>query len=382
MEFLLDLAIVLILAKLFGEVFERIEMPELLGAILAGFVLGPILGLVDIANIAAFGQVGLILLLFVAGFEEVDLKQMLRNKKSAVLVGLFGSIIPLIAGYFLAQYFGFDFGASLFIGTALAATSITISLGAFIDKGKLNTRVGRTILGASVVDDVVGLFLLAFVVSMALTGGLPSLADLSSILFGMGAFAAIFLASGWLFPRLVTISKRFEAEEAQFSITIVLVILLAFLADKLGLSTVLGAFLAGVILSRSSLGTKNFSSKLDVVSEGFFVPLFFAWVGLQIVIDSTALSGFTLALVAVALASKAIACYGAGMLSGLTNRESIALGIGMIPRGEVAMVILVLGTSIGVLSASVFSSFLILIFVSVFLTPVLLSPFLSGKLPK
>ncbi|MCK4327488.1 MAG: cation:proton antiporter [Candidatus Diapherotrites archaeon] len=382
MEFLLDLALVLILAKVFGEFFERIEMPELLGAIVAGFLLGPILGLVDINNIAAFGQVGLILLLFIVGFEEVNLEQMLRNKKSSVMAGLFGSILPLIAGYLLAQYFGFGFGASLFIGVALAATSITISLGSFIAKGQLNTRVGRTILGASVVDDIVGLFLLAFVVSMAATGALPSLGELGSIVFGMVAFAAIFLVAGWLFPKLVAISKRFEAEEAQFSVTIVLVILLAFLADKLGLSTVLGAFLAGVILSHTSIGTKRFSGKLDVISEGFFIPLFFAWVGLQIVVDASALSMFTLALVAVALASKMIACYGAGMLSGLNNKESLALGIGMIPRGEVAMVILVLGTGIGVLSASVFSSFLILIFVSVFLTPVLLSPLLSGKLPK
>jgi len=228
----------------------------------------------------------------------------------------------------------------------------------------------------------VGLFLLAFIVSMALTGGFPSFGELGSIVFGMLAFAAIFLAAGWLFPQLVKLSKRFEAEEAQFSVTIVLVILLAFLADKLGLSTVLGAFLAGVILSHTSIGTKRFSGKLDVISEGFFVPLFFAWVGLQIVIDSSAFSVFTLALVVVAIVSKIIACYGAGLLSGLNNKESIALGIGMIPRGEVAMVILVLGAGLGVLSASVFSSFLILIFVSVFLTPVLLSPLLSGKLPK
>ena len=382
MEFLLDLAIVLILAKVFGEFFERIEMPELLGAIVAGFLLGPILGLVDISNIASFGQVGLILLLFIAGFEEVDLEQMLRNKKSAILTGLLGSFVPLACGYFLAQYFGYNFGASLFIGVALAATSITISLGSFIAKGKLNTRVGRTILGASVVDDIVGLFLLAFVVSMALTGGFPSLGELGNIVFGMVAFAAIFLAAGWLFPKLVTLSKRFEAEEAQFSVTIVLVILLAFLADKLGLSTVLGAFLAGVILSHTSIGTKRFSGKLDVVSEGFFIPLFFAWVGLQIVVDASALSMFTVALVVVALASKIVACYLAGVISGLNNKESVVLGLGMIPRGEVAMVILVLGSGIGVLSASVFSSFLILIFVSVFLTPILLSPLLKGKLPQ
>ncbi len=381
MQFLLDLAILLILAKLFGEVFERFELPELLGAIVAGFILGPVFGLVDITNIAAFGQVGLILLLFSAGFKEVNLKQMLRNKKQSITAGVFGSIIPLIIGYFIAQYFGFDFGASLFIGVALAASSITISLGSFISQNKLNTRVGRTILGAAVVDDILGLFILAFVVSIAATGGLPSINQIAEILFGMIAFAVIFVASGWLFPKLVLLSKRFEADEAQFSITIVLVILMAFFAEQLGLSTVLGAFLAGIILSHTSVSTKAFNEKLDVVSEGFFVPLFFAWIGLQIVIDPASLSMFTLVLIVVALLSKLVACYVSGILTGMTNKESLALGVGMMPRGEVAMIVLVLGAGMGIVPNHVFSSFLLLIFVSVFLTPLLITPLIKGKLP-
>lgn len=381
MDLLLDIAIVLILAKLLGELFERMELPELLGAIVAGFILGPLLGLVDISNIAAFGQVGLVLLLFVAGFSEVDVKQLFRNKKSSLLTGLLGSFFPLILGYYLAQYFGFSFAASLFIAVALAATSITISLGAFISEEKLNTRAGRTILGASVVDDIVGLFLLAVVVSMAATGGWPGVTEILDIVIGIVAFAAIFIVISWISPKLVKYSKKFEAEEAQFSLAIVLVLVLAFLADKLGLSTVLGAFLAGIILSRTSLGTKTFEGKLDVVSEGFFIPLFFAWVGLQIVIDVTALSWFTLVLIVVALLSKFLAAYTAGWLSKMNHKESMALGVGMIPRGEVAMVALVLGASMGVVPPSVFSSFLILIFVSVFLTPILLAPFLKGKLP-
>lgn len=381
MHFLLDLAALLIFAKLFGELFERFELPELLGAIIAGFVLGPVLGLVDIANIALFGQIGLILLLFIAGFEEVDLEQMLRNKKQSIIAGTLGALVPMIMGYFLAKHFGFDFGASLFIAAALASTSITISLGTFIAKRKLNTRVGRTILGASVVDDSLGLFILAFIVSIAATGSFPGTTEIIEILFGMAAFVVIFVVAGWLFPRLVSISKRFEAEEAQFTITIVLVILMAFLAEKLGLSTVLGAFLAGIILSHTSISTKAFSEKLDVVSNGFFIPLFFSWVGLQIAVDSNAISAFTIALITLALASKLIACYASGVLTGFNHKEALALGVGMMPRGEVAMVVLVLGADMGVVPTSVFSSFLILIFVSVLLTPLLITPLIKGRLP-
>jgi len=382
MEFLLDLALVLISAKVFGELFERIGMPELLGAILAGFVLGPVLGIVDITNIAGFGQVGLILLLFVAGFSEVDIAQMKKNKKAALLVGIFGSLIPLAVGYYLAQAFGFDVSASLFIGLALAATSISISLGAFIEAGKLNTRAGRTILGASVIDDILGLLLLAVVMAIATTGGFPSVGRWFEILLGMGAFGVLFVLGGMFFPILLQYSKKFEADEAQFSIVVVLIMLLSFFADKVGLSTVLGAFLAGVLLSRvPQLGTRRFLEKIGVVSEGIFIPFFFAWIGLQIVIDPAAISMFTLFLILLAILTKFIGAYVAAALAGLKQQECTILGIGMIPRGEVALVVLMLGVSIGAVPQSVFSSFMILIFVTVFLTPLLISPLLKHRLP-
>ncbi|MBN3037576.1 MAG: cation:proton antiporter [Candidatus Diapherotrites archaeon] len=383
MEFLLDIAVLLISAKLLGEVAERLRLPELLGAIAAGFLLGPVLGLVDVQNVVRFGQMGLILLLFIAGFREVRVEEIMRNKKSSVLAGTLGALVPLVAGYFLGTYFGFSVITSLFIGSALAASSISISLGSFIEAGRLNTRVGRTVLGSSVVDDVLGLFILAVIVAVATTGSMPSVEVFSGIFFGILLFALVFLASIFLFPLLVRFSNKFKADQAQFSVTMVLVIMLALLAEKFGLSTVLGAFLAGVILSRvPQLATRSFLEKVDVVSEGIFVPLFFAWVGLQIALDAGAITLFTLALIVVALVGKLVGCYVAGALSGFTHVESLALGVGMIPRGEVALVILMLGAKAGVVSSSLFSSFLLLILVSIFLTPVLLAPLLRGKLPK
>ena len=379
----MDLALILIFTKLFGEFFERIGMPELLGAILAGFVFGPVLGIVDITNIEGFGQIGLILLLFVAGFSEVDVEQMLKDKKAGILIGVFDSILPLAVGFYFSSYFGLPFTTSLFIGVALAATSISISLGAFIEKGKLNTRVGRSILGASVVDDIIGLLLLAIVVSIGKRGTLPSISDIGEIVFGIGLFAVIFLVAAVVFPVLVKYSRKFEADEAQFSTVIVLVILLAFLAEKLGLSTVLGAFLGGLLLSKvSQLATKSFLEKLHVVSEGIFIPMFFAWVGLKIVLDPQAISFFTLGLIILAILSKFIAAYISGKINRFNNDECLALGVGMIPRGEVALVVLILGMQLGVIPDYVFSSFMLLIFISVFLTPLLLSPILKRRLPR
>ncbi|MBR9707024.1 MAG: cation:proton antiporter [Candidatus Diapherotrites archaeon] len=379
MFFLADLAIMLVAARLLGEVAGRFQLPPLLGYMFAGIILGPLLGIVEISNINNFAQIGLILLLFVAGFKEVDVEQFLSSKRIGTVMGILGGLIPGILAFYLGQTFNYGINTSLFLGVAVAATSISISLGTFISLGKLNTKVGRAVLSASIVDDVFGLILLAIISSMAAVGGFPGLMQWAEIIGGLLAFALVFVIGGWIVPKLLNAITSFRTEEVRFSIIFVLIVLIAYFAQLVGLSTVLGAFVAGIILSRSTqLHTKSFSDDLEVVSASIFIPLFFAWVGLSLQLVSFDIT-FILFLTAFAVLGKLIAAMIAGAIEKFTFAESATLGIGMIPRGEVALIILTLGQELGVVPPEIFSSVFILMLITTIATPVTLSWYMKGK---
>lgn len=375
MHFLLDLAILLIAARAFGELFERIRFPSLLGYLVAGLIFGPLLGLVEQNNIAPFGKLGLILLLFVAGFKEVDLEKLLKEKKAGLLTGILSACLPFLVAYFFGISLGYSVGVALFLGLILAATSISISLGAFIELGKLDTRLGRTILSSSIVDDVLGLVGLAVISSIVVAGGMPGLLGWGKLLLGLVLFIGVIVFGGWIAPLAMRLTRRLRSEEIQFSIVLIIVILLAYIAEVVGLSTVLGAFLAGVILSRApSLETRVFSDKLHVVSEGMFIPLFFAWVGLSLsIIPAAFFSLITLFILIIAIAGKFIGGALSGLILRMKLRDAASVGVGMLPRGEVSLVVLMIANElIPDFPPIIFSAIFILIAVSTIITPILL----------
>lgn len=380
MEFLLSLAIMLIVARIFGELAVRIRLPALLGYIIAGLVMGPVLGLVSVAHIESFGMVGLTLLLFIAGFMEVETEQLLKEKLPVMLVGLIGALVSFGAGYLLAVLFGMPFISALFLGTILAATSISISVGVMIDAGKLASRVGRIILGAGVVDDIFGLLLLAVVSSIAVIGAMPSIFEFASIFGSIAAFFVIFFVAWFAVPKLLGRLKDFRTKEVRFSLVLFIVLLLAYLAEVLGLSSVLGAFIAGLVLSRvGSLETKSFYNDIEVVSYGIFIPLFFTLIGLKMVLTMDSLSFFTLALIIVAIASKIVGGGIAGLLGRLKKSEIIATSLAIVPRGEVAFIILLIGQNLGVIPPVMFSSVFLMVFVTIIFTPIALKFYLKDK---
>lgn len=380
MNFLLDIIVILVLAKIFADISERLGFPGLIGGVLAGILTGPVLGIVDISNIQHFGEIGLILLLFLAGF-EVDTEKLLEQKFACTTTSILASLIPFLAGFFTGRLLDFSFVTSLFLGTAMVATSISISLETFIEKNKLNTKLGRMVLGSAVLDDIISLLVVAFVVSFGKTGAF-SFASVGEILLGLFIFALIFFLGVWLFPKLIKSSNFLKVEEAQFSLVIVLIILLSLVSDNLGLSTVLGAFIAGIILSKvPSLETESFVEKINVISEGFFIPFFFGWVGLQIVLERNIFTWTSLIIVAVAVLAKIIPAFFSGKLSKLSSKDSWGLGFGMVPRGEVTLVVAVLGKEIGAISDALFGSLFLLILASILITPLFLGPILNDPKP-
>ena len=310
------------------------------------------------------------MLLFVAGFEEIRMEEILKHKTVCSLVGFFGSIVPFVLGYLLSLAFGYDNLSSIFIGAALMATSISISIGSLIGSRKLNTKFGRITLGGAIVDDIIALIALAIIVNIGVYGHFPTFMEFGRIILGMALFFAIFVLCGYVFPKLIKWSRFMIVEEAKFSVVLVLVLLLAFSAEKLGLSTVLGAFLAGVILSRvPELETRSFISKINVTSEGIFIPLFFSLIGLELYFSFSVFSVFTLLLILVAILSKVIPSYLVGRFSKLNKFESLAMGIAMAPRGEVALIIVLLGKELGFINDVIFSSIFMLIIITTFIVP-------------
>ncbi len=385
MNFLLDIVFVLILARLLGELFNRAKLPLILGYLLAGFLAGPLFHIVEIGNIHIFGEIGLILLLFIAGFKEVSTEMLLKEKKFGLSIGILGSLIPFGLGYLVGQAFGFSFINSLLIGVALSATSISISLASFIEMGKLNTRTGRSLIGAAIVDDIIALLLLAFVSSIVVTGGTLDIVSMGRLFGGMLAFLVVFVLGAKAAPYIFRKARKFRTEEMRFSLVFVLVIFIAYLAQEFGLSTVIGAFVAGIILSRvSTLQSKRFSDDVKVVSEGIFIPFFFAFVGMQIVLDVAVLSLLPLAILVVAFAGKFLGAWLGSLFGGLKKQEIMGLSFGMVPRGEVALVVITLGKSlIPGFPNEIFSSILIMIIVTIFVTPVILERILKkSDLPK
>ena len=264
----------LIAARIFGELFERVSLPATLGYMVSGIVFGSVLNLIPATDIEGFAQIGLILLLFIVGFKEIDTEKFMKNKKAGILTGFLGAAITFVLAYYLGMSFEFSFLTSLFLGLAIAETSISSSVATFISIDKMNTRLGRAILGASVVDDILGLIALALLTSFAATGAM-GLWEIASIIGGILLFFIVFVSGGYAVPFLMRKIRRFRSEEIRFSIVIAVIILVAYFAEFVGLSVVLGAFLAGVMLSKSrELETKEFSNDMSVVAHGIFIPLF------------------------------------------------------------------------------------------------------------
>lgn len=376
MNIILDIIIVLLVAKLLGGLFIRLKMVELLGAIVAGIILGPILNIVDISNIEHFGKIGLILVLFLAGFTEFNLKKILREKAGIFYTGILGGVIPFICGTILGLLFNFSTIESLFIGAIMAATSVSISVGTMINLNKVNTKVGRYTITSGIIDDLVGIVILIIILSIAITGTFSFL-ETSIALLKIVIFAALFLILLYIMPKLFNLIFKIRASEIEISIALVIILSLAYISENLGLSSIIGAFLAGVILSKvRGLKTNVEIEKFEAIGMGVFIPFFFVWVGMQLTLDISLISWFTLAFVLTAIFGKILAAYISGTIAKMTNIEKLSLGIATIPRGEVALSIILMGSGIGLVNQMVFGSTLILVLVTVILTPLLLRPLL------
>ncbi len=370
----LEVAVILFFSILGYLLSKKLNQPVSLGLIVAGIVIGPsLLNLVTFIDIQSIAQIGGIILLFIVGLES-NFRDIYTVK--ALKVALAGVIAPFIAGYLVFSAMGFAAQSVFIIASALTATSIGITAAVLKELGKINTETAKLILGAAVIDDILALLFLSAASSGFAVGALV-LAAIKSVLF---VIAAILLSDSIL-PRLVdAFDMRFgiETPKLTFMLGMLIAFAYSFVAEAIGLSAIVGAFMAGVSLSRSR--NVNFFYSGSEFLEAIFTSIFF--VSLGVIVDiSVALSsaGLIIALTVIALLSKFVACgYIAGKL-GFETREAAAVGVGMVPRGEVALIMALYGFTLGLITQAVYASIVLMSFLTTLVTPPVLKHLYSQE---
>ncbi len=352
---LLDLFLILIAAKIGDEIFKRLGQPTLIGEILAGVVIGPaVLGFVEPTEVLeVFAELGVVFILFWVGL-ETRLHDLLGVGRSAGLVGVLGVIVPFAGGYAIAAGRGEDTATSLFFAAALVATSVGITSAVLIGLGALETRAGRTILGAAVVDDILAMLVVA-VASAVAVGGSADLTELLVIAAMAFTFVGFFALGGTrLMRRYPRMLKAPRFSESPLLPAVILCLGLAAIAAEIGLAAIIGAFLAGMMVAE----TKEQHPIEEEVAPlyAFFAPFFFASIGLKLELGEyaklTVISVVVLVTV-VAVVTKLVGAYAGAR--GLSRAEALFVAAGMVPRGEVGIIVAGIGIEAGVLGDETFA---------------------------
>jgi Kef-type K+ transport system membrane component KefB len=377
---------ILLFVALAGYILAaRINQSAVVGAIILGIIIGPsLLGLITYTDfVKGIAELGAIVLLFVVGL-EFKIKDILRWKYG--IIALIGVIVPFFGGFYLSKLFSFGFQSSLFVGTALTATSIAITANVLREMGKLRTEVAKAIIGAAVIDDVLSLLVLVFAEELVL-GSVSFLTIawiiLKSILFlGLGIIIGNLFISRWIvkFDR-TDFSRKFP--ELVFIIAMMVAFFYAMVAEMIGLSAIIGAFLAGVVLEgiviRNSKSYREGAEYLQII----FGAIFF--VSLGVLVDLRAISGtiilFLIALTVVAVLTKVIGCYIPARLQGMSSQDAKVVGFGMSPRGEVAMIIALIGLNAGYFKQDIYVSIVLMALLTTILTPIILRNWLYRQEP-
>lgn len=374
MDVILQIILLLICAKLFGELLERIGYPALIGEIAAGILLGPsLLGFVTTnETLEVFADIGIIALLFVSG-AEMNLKSFLERRNVAVTTALAGVIVPFAGGILLGYLLNFSQAETLFLAIALSITSIGVSVRILVDYKQLNTLIGTAIVSAAVLDDIIGIFLLGILSAVAMQGTTLAGNSLSvGILIAIG-FLVLFVliaprALRWLFD----LARKTETHEMVYSVAIILALVSAYLSHIVGLHYSIGAFIAGLILGDQIRRDRLLFDSLMDFGFGFFVTIFFASVGLLFSFTwETFLSPYIIPIIVVAIGGKIIGGY-IGSVHFLTKAEALLVGMGMTPRGEIALVVAKVALVGGVIGSALFSAVTVMVIATIIITPLLM----------
>ena len=382
-ETIIGVGILLFAAKVMAEIFLRIKLPIVLGELLAGMIVGPFaLGaylvvdgrhLLEINDeIKVLGEIGAIVILFMAGLEMTP-KEFLKGGKNSFIVGTMGVVVPFFAGFAVFQFFGFDALQSMLIATALTATSIAISIQVLSEFGKIKSREARLIIGAAVVDDILAIAVLSVVSSIAVGEGGVDALEITDVIFTilqvLAFFGIMMIVAVVVIPKVVT-PRIWKAKGSVEGIATASFFGAAAVAGIIGLSPIVGAFAVGMALSTSKVFEKieSYIGKIGLI----FAPLFFAIIGAQVDLRAVnweiiSLSGI---VIAIAIVTKLFGCGIPAMILMKDKVLGMRVGIGMISRGEVGLIVAGVGVSTGILTNDVYSTIVIMVAVTTIITPI------------
>lgn len=382
-SYLLDLAIILLCTKLLGLATRKVQMPQVVGALLAGLLLGPAVAgvLTETSFIHEVAEIGVIVLMFCAGL-ETDIQELKASGKASFIIALCGVLVPLAGGFGLAYFFNrpdmiaSDAAASvflqnIFIGIILTATSVSITVETLKEMGKLKTRSGNAILGAAIIDDILGIIALTVVTSMAD----PSV-HIGAVMLKIVGFFIFSAVTGFIFYKVYKAWTEGASRGLHRHVIIAFVfcLLMAYTAEQyFGVADITGAFIAGLIISNTERSV-FIQTKFDTLSYMLLSPVFFASIGLKVVLPkmSGLIVAFALLLMLVAVLTKIIGCGLGAKVCGYKPYQCKRIGVGMISRGEVALIVASKGTAVGLMSSAFLGPVVIMVVFTTIITPVLL----------
>lgn len=380
-SFLLFLAIIMISTKVFGIFSTKIRMPAVVGALVAGVLLGPsVFNLITLEGetglfLEELAEIGVILLMFNAGL-ETELGELKKNIGASFVVAIIGVVVPLLGGFLgYSLYFGIDFAnydemlKAVFVGVVLTATSVSITVETLRELGKLRGKVGTTILGAAVIDDILGIIVLTVVTSLKDPSVSPASVGIKILLY------FVFIA---IVTFIVQKGKRFiEGQDEKRRLVIIVVafcFIMAYISEEFfGIADITGAYFAGLMLCTLKVGPYVFR-RCEIPSYLIFSPVFFASVGLKVTLGGmdARIWIFSIILLIIAILTKVVGCGLGAKICKCTGKEALQIGIGMVSRGEVALIVAQKGYQCGLLDNTLFAPIVVVVIVTTLLTPILL----------
>jgi Kef-type K+ transport system membrane component KefB len=383
--FLVSIAVMLASAKIFSELAERIGQPAVLGELIAGIIIGQSLlnFIKPNETLYLIAEIGVIILLFEIGL-GTDLREIIKVGHKSMLVALVGVVVPFAAGYFFCRAVGMSNTVAMFIGAALTATSIGITSRVISDIGELESVEARIVIGAAVVDDIIGLILLSVVSGLGLAQSISVLQVLKVVGLSVGFLVVTIFAGNYLVKFFIRIIDRMHVRGILVVSAVIFALLLAYAAKMAGTAVIIGSFAAGLLLARTH--------KADVIEDrlkpiaDFFTPLFFVYMGATM--NLRTLNPFNpqnLRLVLIIIGIIVIAVVGKLVSGYAVYREDVrntAIGMGMIPRGEVGLIFAEVGRRAGIIGDDFFAGIVLMVFITTLMTPSFLKIFMRPRKPK
>ena len=389
-EIFKDLAIIIISAKLFGLLARKLKAPQVVGEIVAGLIIGPcVLGWVNVDEsgfLTKMAEIGVVLLMFMAGL-GTNLKDLLKTGPVAFLIACFGVFVPMGAGFlYYSAFYGWsavgtpEFYKAVFIGVILTATSVSITVQTLHELGHLKGKIGTTILSAAIIDDVIGILVLTFVVSFKDPNTKISSVCMNTILFFVMAIVGGVICY-YLFRY---IDKKYPHQRRIPIFGLALCFGMAYIAEEwFGIADITGAYVAGIILCSIHDSAYN-ARKMDINAYMIFGPIFFTSIGLKT--DVTGMTSeillFSIGFVLIGMISKVIGCGLCAKLFRYKNKDAMKIGVGMMTRGEVALIVSQKGLNVGLMEPVYFTAVILLIMCSSIITPVLMKLLYRGEKPE